>query len=95
LTNEADAASIISSNISKEEQALAESAVGERLPYNDYTTIDWLHDLVRTVDSVEMLRLKTNRSKTPSDIVLSIVETAFDMRLQLHSTRAKAGSQPP
>ena len=39
--------SIVSSHISKEEQALAETAVGERLPYNDYTTIDWLHDLVR------------------------------------------------
>jgi len=41
-----DAASIISSHVSKEEQELAGTAVGERLPYNDYTTIDWLHDLV-------------------------------------------------
>ena len=38
--------SIISSHVSKEEQLLGETAVGERLPYNDYTTIDWLHDLV-------------------------------------------------
>lgn len=38
--------SIISSNVSKEERALGDTAVGERLPYNDYTTIDWLHDLV-------------------------------------------------
>lgn len=43
---DADGTSIVSSHISKEEQALAETAVGERLPYNDYTTIDWLHDLV-------------------------------------------------
>jgi chloride channel 3/4/5 len=41
-----DAQSIISSHLSKEEQLLSETAVGERLPYNDYTTIDWLHDLV-------------------------------------------------
>ncbi|ETI22179.1 hypothetical protein G647_06252 [Cladophialophora carrionii CBS 160.54] len=47
LPGEGDAASILSSHISKEEQALGESAVGERLPYNDYTTIDWLHDLVK------------------------------------------------
>jgi len=42
-----DGESIISSQISKEELALGGTAVGERLPYNDYTTIDWLHDLVR------------------------------------------------
>ena len=41
-----DAQSVISSAVRKEEQFMAESAVGERLPYNDYTTIDWLHDLV-------------------------------------------------
>lgn len=36
-----------SSAVTKEEQQLMpSSAVGERLPYNDYTTIDWLHDLV-------------------------------------------------
>lgn len=41
-----DAQSVISSHLSKEEQLLSDTAVGERLPYNDYTTIDWLHDLV-------------------------------------------------
>ena len=41
-----DVASFISSHISKDEQALGSNPVGERLPYNDYTTIDWLHDLV-------------------------------------------------
>lgn len=40
------AQSIVSSAVSKEEQALGNTLVGERLPYNDYTTIDWLHDLV-------------------------------------------------
>ena len=43
-----EASSIIASTVTKEEQQLAESPVGERLPYNDYTTIDWLHDLVLT-----------------------------------------------
>jgi chloride channel 3/4/5 len=43
------ASSIISSHVSKEEQELAGTAVGERLPYNDYTTIDWLHDLVNPI----------------------------------------------
>lgn len=43
---DAEAQSIISSAVTKEEQAMAGSTVGERLPYNDYTTIDWLHDLV-------------------------------------------------
>lgn len=41
-----DAESIISSHLSKDELALGGTAVGERLAYNDYTTIDWLHDLV-------------------------------------------------
>lgn len=40
------APSIISSHLSGKERALAGTAVGERLPYNDYTTIDWLHALV-------------------------------------------------
>ncbi|KAL8839047.1 MAG: hypothetical protein Q9176_004723 [Flavoplaca citrina] len=47
VQNEADANSILSTHVSKEEQLLATTSVGERLPYNDYTTIDWLHDLVK------------------------------------------------
>lgn len=37
------------SAVSKSEQALhlLSKSIGERLPYNDYTTIDWLHDLVK------------------------------------------------
>ena len=49
VQHEDEASSIIASYVSKEEQALANAAVGERLPYNDYTTIDWLHDLVRDI----------------------------------------------
>nr|POE56882.1 isoform 4 of h(+)/cl(-) exchange transporter 3 [Quercus suber] len=41
------ASSILESHVTIEEQKLADSSVGERLPYNDYTTIDWLHDLVK------------------------------------------------
>ena len=46
LSQDLETRSILSSHVSKAEQALAASPVGERLPYNDYTTIDWLHDLV-------------------------------------------------
>lgn len=38
--------SILSSHIFEDEQLLGSTAIGERLPYNDCTTIDWLHDLV-------------------------------------------------
>lgn len=42
-----EASSFIKSHISVEEVALGNSTIGERLAYNDYTTIDWMHDLVR------------------------------------------------
>ena len=41
-----EASSMIKSHFSIEEQKLADNPVGERLPYNDYTTIDFMHDLV-------------------------------------------------
>ncbi|KAK0738128.1 chloride channel [Schizothecium vesticola] len=41
------ASSIRSSRISLDELALADTAIGERLPYNAYQTIDWLHDLIK------------------------------------------------
>ena len=50
LRSNQDAESILSSHLSKEEQALGNTALGERLPYNSYTTIDWLHDLVRGIN---------------------------------------------
>ncbi|KAI0133972.1 Cl channel CLC-3 [Xylariales sp. AK1849] len=55
-----DVESLLSSHLSKEEHALHGSAVGERLPYNDYTTIDWLHDLVK--DSVRFRSLQSKYS---------------------------------
>lgn len=47
VQQDTDSQSIIASYVSKDEQALSSAPIGERLPYNDYTTIDWLHDLVR------------------------------------------------
>ena len=32
----------------KESHTLASTTLGERLPYANYTTIDWMHDLVRS-----------------------------------------------
>jgi hypothetical protein len=46
VQHDAEAQSIRTSAVTKEEAELKGSTVGERLPYNDYTTIDWLHDLV-------------------------------------------------
>jgi chloride channel 3/4/5 len=37
-----------SSFVSKGEEALGHTAVGEILPYNDYSSIDFLHDTVFT-----------------------------------------------
>lgn len=47
VQQEDDVQSVIGSYVSKEEHALSSAPIGERLPYNDYTTVDWLHDLVR------------------------------------------------
>lgn len=47
IQQEDDVQSVIGSYVSKDEQALSCAPIGERLPYNDYTTVDWLHDLVR------------------------------------------------
>lgn len=46
---DAEARSIRTSAVTKEEDQLKGSTVGERLAYNDYTTIDYLHDLVSTI----------------------------------------------
>ena len=47
VQQEDDVQSAIESYVSKDEHALSSAPIGERLPYNDYTTVDWLHDLVR------------------------------------------------
>jgi len=87
IAAEIDGESITSSHISKEEQALGETAVGERLPYNDYTTIDWLHDLVRTTSAQIPARTDLLRSKTPSDIERFVLERAFAIKRMYFGTR--------
>lgn len=56
------ASSIVKSHTSVDEQALAGSTVGERLAYNDYTTIDWMHDLVSRAPSSSFLSLVRENS---------------------------------
>lgn len=46
IQQDEEATSMVKSHVTIEEQYLADSTIGERLQYNDYTTIDWLHDLV-------------------------------------------------
>ena len=55
-----------------EEVKMADTAVGERLKYNDYTTIDWLHDLVGTLAMYDVLSALRKDDKAtipvPADI---------------------------
>lgn len=85
-----DAYSVLSSHLSKEERALSSTPVGERLPYNDYTTIDWLHDLVREQSLFEA-KAHGTRSKTRSDSVLSIRAEESATTYSLPGTRVKDG----
>lgn len=48
VQQQSETTSMVDSHVTKEEQRLAHSTIGERLNYNEYTTIDWLHDLVGT-----------------------------------------------
>ncbi|KAI9686668.1 MAG: hypothetical protein M1820_010596 [Bogoriella megaspora] len=59
LIQDEEASSILESHITKDELLLSGNPVGERLPYNDYTTIDWLHDLVK--DSYRYRRVHSSR----------------------------------
>lgn len=68
---DADVESILSSHLSKDERALNSTPLGERLPYNDYTTIDWLHDLVK--DSVRA------RNRARSHGIRSRIAQRWDM----------------
>jgi len=51
--------SILSSHLSRDELALADTAIGERLPYDAYQTIDWLHDLIK--DSFRYRAVKSRK----------------------------------
>ena len=82
IQQEDEASSIIASYVSKDEQALGSATVGERLPYNDYTTIDWLHDLVSLCRPTFKL--------TPAELVLDQII----LSLPRHSL-AKRAEMPP
>ncbi|KAL8793526.1 MAG: hypothetical protein Q9195_003899 [Heterodermia aff. obscurata] len=58
-----DAHSVITSHVSKAEQALGKTPIGERLPYNDYTTIDWLHDLASSCAQIQRNTTNVNKVK--------------------------------
>jgi len=92
VVHDPEVESAISSHISKEEQALGESAIGERLPYNDYTTIDWLHDLVCLCRApAKGGMLIQNRSRTRSAIARSTARKGFGPRFSPPLTPARDG----
>jgi hypothetical protein len=87
-----EASSIISSHLSKEELALGETAIGERLPYNDYTTIDWLHDLVNVPRSTPLIIwLTLSRSKTRIVFARCNQRKGSGIELGRHGTLVKDG----
>ncbi|KAF2238196.1 hypothetical protein EV356DRAFT_428419, partial [Viridothelium virens] len=55
-----EASSILESHVTKDELLMSGNPVGERLPYNNYTTIDWLHDLIK--DSYRRRNVHSGRS---------------------------------
>jgi hypothetical protein len=90
------ACSIISSHVSKDEHELAGTAVGERLPYNDYTTIDWLHDLVGISPmSYESLTNIYLRLRIPTVTEQSTPILAYKVGPLRFGTPVKDGLQPP
>ena len=95
LQQEEEVQSLIESHVSKDEQALHNSVVGERLPYNDYTTIDWLHDLVRYMNVPAGNQLTSYRSKIPTATDLCIPSKASDTPSSQASMIVQAGSPPP
>jgi len=95
VLHEDETRSIIGSHVSKDEQALASASIGERLPYNDYTTIDWLHDLVRFPNVLSEHYLTSRRSKTLTVSARFVPEKALDMASFLPSIPAQVGSPLP
>jgi len=98
------ASSVVKSHTSVDEQALASSTVGERLAYNDYTTIDWLHDLVslfcctvfffRLPYQIERRRADTcaaYRSKIPTAFAASTTRKISKEKHLPYSTHHQAG----
>lgn len=97
LRRDDEASSIIRSHVTLEEQKMAESSVGERLPYNDYTTIDWLHDLVRLLIRLvgglpSLILCFPCRSKTHIASALSTMPAVYAIDYWASSTRLQDGS---
>ena len=78
-----------------EEVKMADTAVGERLKYNDYTTIDWLHDLVRFFTyiavSSKIVLIDARRLKTQTACAPSMVARAHVIAFWPCSMKALAG----
>ena len=78
-----------------EEIKMADTAVGERLKYNDYTTIDWLHDLVIATHAVRVASVQrthnAHRSKTQAACVPSTIAKAHVTGSLPYSTMLLAG----
>ncbi|KAF1816802.1 hypothetical protein P152DRAFT_469331 [Eremomyces bilateralis CBS 781.70] len=72
---ESEVQSVVGSAVSKEEAALGQSIIGERLPYSEYTTIDWLHDIVKSSYRYRSLRppLTTPTLRTRLDNILDLL----------------------
>lgn len=94
VQQEVDADSLRSTHVSKEEQRLAATSIGERLPYNSYTTIDWLHDLVSYTAMSRNLALIIHRSKTLFALGPSIHSVVYAVRLPRSSSPVKDGLPP-
>lgn len=97
IVHDAESESIISSHVSRDEQLMGETSVGERLPYNDYTTIDWLHDLVCCNLSTgrAYTEVMNCRSRTLSDIVPSTTARAYATLFSQAGIHVRDGLQPP
>lgn len=68
-----DVESMVQSHLTKDEQNLYDASVGERLAYNDYTTIDWLHDLVRFYQATEEKKDKTRTDSMLMNINMCVL----------------------
>ena len=93
---QSDAESILSSHLSRDELALGNTVIGERLAYNDYTTIDWLHDLVGSSAPGRMLPTTNSmvRSKIRSGIDRSMAAMVSVILSYPHGILVKDGWLP-
>ena len=77
-----------------DEAALAKNTVGERLPYNAYTTIDWMHELVGLSTTLQIIA-DDLRSKTHITTVDFTPNQALGIGFYQVSTMLPAGLLRP